>query len=132
MKPLAAARSSSGSQRRAAGPLRPDAARAHRCRCAGHRLRLHRQRHAAIPQSISSKIEVVYVFPLPEDAAVNDFVMTIGSRTIRGIIRERNEALRHLRSRPAQGKVASLLSQERPNIFTQSVANISNPASGST
>ena len=72
----------------------------------------------------SSKIEAVYVFPLPEDAAVNDFVMTIGSRTIRGIIRERNEARAIYEAARAQGKVASLLSQERPNIFTQSVANI--------
>jgi Ca-activated chloride channel family protein len=42
----------------------------------------------------SSKIEAVYVFPLPDNAAVNEFVMTIGERTIRGIIREREEAKR--------------------------------------
>ena len=35
------------------------------------------------------KIEAVYVFPLPHDAAVNEFIMTIGERRIRGIIRER-------------------------------------------
>ena len=40
----------------------------------------------------SSKIEAVYVFPLPHNAAVNDFIMTIGERHIRGIIRERQEA----------------------------------------
>ncbi|HKX61261.1 MAG TPA: VIT domain-containing protein, partial [Verrucomicrobiae bacterium] len=34
------------------------------------------------------KVEAVYVFPLPENAAVSDFVMTIGGRRIRGIIRE--------------------------------------------
>ena len=38
------------------------------------------------------KIEAVYVFPLPHNAAVNEFVMTIGERHIRGIIRERQEA----------------------------------------
>jgi Ca-activated chloride channel family protein len=71
-----------------------------------------------------SKIEAVYVFPLPENSAVNEFVMTIGERHIRGIIRERAEAERIYSEARSQGYVASLLSQERPNIFTQSVANI--------
>jgi len=70
------------------------------------------------------KIEAVYVFPLPENAAVNDFVMTIGERRIRGIIRERAEAEKIYEEAKRQGYVASLLTQERPNIFTQSVANI--------
>jgi Ca-activated chloride channel family protein len=72
----------------------------------------------------ASKIEAVYVFPLPENAAVNEFVMTIGTRKIRGIIREREEAKRIYDAAKNQGYVASLLTQERPNIFTQSVANI--------
>ncbi len=72
----------------------------------------------------NEKIEAVYVFPLPQDAAVNEFVMTIGERHIRGIIRERAEAERIYHEARAQGYVASLLTQERPNIFTQSVANI--------
>ncbi|MEK6703115.1 MAG: VIT domain-containing protein, partial [Planctomycetota bacterium] len=72
----------------------------------------------------SEKIEAVYVFPLPEDAAVNDFVMKVGDRTIRGIIRERGEAERIYAAAREQGYVASLLTQERPNIFTQKVANI--------
>jgi Ca-activated chloride channel family protein len=72
----------------------------------------------------SSKIEAVYVFPLPENAAVNEFVMTVGTRKIRGIIRERQEAERIYQAAKSQGYVASLMTQERPNIFTQSVANI--------
>ncbi len=71
-----------------------------------------------------TKIEAVYVFPLPENAAVRDFLMTIGSRTIRGIIREREEAQRIYADARAAGHVASLMTQERPNIFTQRVANI--------
>lgn len=71
-----------------------------------------------------SKIEAVYVFPLPENAAVNGFIMTIGDRHIRGIIREREEANRIYNEAKSQGYVASLLTQERPNIFTQRVANI--------
>ncbi|MCE9589209.1 MAG: VWA domain-containing protein [Planctomycetes bacterium] len=72
----------------------------------------------------SSKIEAVYVFPLPENAAVNEFIMTIGDRKIRGLIRERKEAERVYEEAKHQGYVASLLTQERPNIFTQKVANI--------
>jgi Ca-activated chloride channel family protein len=71
-----------------------------------------------------SKIEAVYVFPLPQDAAVSDFVMTVGERRIRGIIRERDQAEKIYKAARRQGHVASLLTQERPNIFTQKVANI--------
>ena len=72
----------------------------------------------------NEKIEAVYVFPLPQNAAVNEFIMTIGQRRIRGIIRERQEAEQIYRQARAQGYVASLLTQERPNVFTQAVANI--------
>jgi Ca-activated chloride channel family protein len=72
----------------------------------------------------SEKIEAVYVFPLPENAAVNEFIMVIGSRRIRGIIRERQEAEQIYTEARRQGHVASLLTQERPNLFTQKVANI--------
>lgn len=71
-----------------------------------------------------SKIEAVYVFPLPENAAVNEFVMTVGDRVIRGIIREKEEAKQIYEEAKRQGYVASLLEQDRPNIFTQKVANI--------
>jgi len=71
-----------------------------------------------------AKIEAVYVFPLPQNAAVNGFVMTVGERTIRGVVREREEAERIYEEARSQGHVASLLTQERPNIFTQKVANI--------
>jgi len=70
------------------------------------------------------KIEAVYVFPLPQNAAINEFIMTIGERRIRGIIRERKEAEKIYQQARNQGYVASLLTQERPNIFTQKVANI--------
>jgi Ca-activated chloride channel family protein len=70
------------------------------------------------------KIEAVYLFPLPEKAAVNEFVMTIGERKIRGILREKEEAQRIYEDARAQGLRASLLVQHRPNIFEQKVANI--------
>ena len=70
------------------------------------------------------KIEAVYMFPLPEKAAVSEFVMTIGKRRIRGILREKEEAEAIYREARAQGYQASLLTQHRPNIFEQKVANI--------
>ncbi len=70
------------------------------------------------------KIEAKYVFPLPQNAGINEFIMRVGERTIRGIIREREEAERIYEEARERGHVASLLTQERPNIFTQKVANI--------
>ncbi|MCB9881807.1 MAG: VWA domain-containing protein [Planctomycetes bacterium] len=72
----------------------------------------------------AEKIEAVYVFPLPQNAGVHEFVMQIGERRIRGILRERKEAERIYAEARAQGYRASLLTQERPNVFTQRVANI--------
>ncbi len=69
-------------------------------------------------------IEAVYTFPLPEDAAVDDLQMTIGNRIIKGLIKRRDEARKIYEKARDEGKRASLLEQERPNIFTQSVANI--------
>lgn len=71
-----------------------------------------------------TKIEAVYVFPLPQHAAVDDMTMTVGDRRIVGQVREREEARAVYEAAKAAGHVASLLDQERPNIFTQSVANI--------
>ncbi len=69
-------------------------------------------------------IEAVYVFPLPDNAAVDDMTIQIGDRTVRGIIKKREEARQIYEQAKAGGHVAALLDQERPNIFTQSVANI--------
>ena len=72
----------------------------------------------------AEKIEAVYTFPLPPDAAVDDMTMRVGERTIRGIIKTREEARKIYDEARRTGHVAGLLDQERPNIFTQSVANI--------
>ena len=70
------------------------------------------------------KIEAVYVFPLPHTAAIDDMTMTVGDRRIVGLIKRRAEAQAIYQEAIKQGKTASLLEQERPNIFTQSVGNI--------
>jgi Ca-activated chloride channel family protein len=72
----------------------------------------------------SSPIEAVYVFPLPHDAAVYDMEIRIGNRLIRSVIKEREEAKRTYEAAKSEGKRAALVEEERPNIFTASVANI--------
>jgi Ca-activated chloride channel homolog len=72
----------------------------------------------------TNKIEAIYAFPLPENAAVDDMTIQIGNRTVRGIIKKREEALAIYEHAKQTGHIAALLDQERPNIFTQSVANI--------
>ena len=68
--------------------------------------------------------EGVYVFPLPETAAVDHLRMKIGDRLIEGQIQERAKAKKIYTKAKAKGQQASLVEQERPNIFTTSVANI--------
>lgn len=74
--------------------------------------------------SSSTPIEAVYVFPLPHDAAVYDMEIRIGNRIIRSKIREREEAKRTYEAAKSAGKRTALVEEERPNIFTMSVANI--------
>jgi len=70
------------------------------------------------------KIEAVYTFPLPQNAAVDDMTMLVGDRAVRGKILRREEAEAVYEAAKNNGQMASLLNQERANIFTQSVANI--------
>ena len=72
----------------------------------------------------TTPIEAVYTFPLPDDAAVDQMKMHIGERVIEGEIKQRDEAREIYEQAKANGQTASLLDQERPNIFTQAVANI--------
>ncbi|NUN13338.1 MAG: VWA domain-containing protein [Myxococcales bacterium] len=69
-------------------------------------------------------IEAVYVFPLPENSAVDDMKIRVGDRLIEAEIKRRDDARRTYEEAKAQGHTAALLEQERPNVFTQSVANI--------
>jgi len=69
-------------------------------------------------------IEAVYTFPLSERAAVDAMWIRTENRTIRGEIKRREEARRIYDAARARGQLAGLLDQERPNIFTQSLANL--------
>jgi Ca-activated chloride channel family protein len=74
--------------------------------------------------TLAEKIEAVYTFPLPHGAAVDRMTMTVGSRAIVGVVKPREQARAIYQAARDAGRVASLLDRERPNIFTQSVANI--------
>ncbi len=69
-------------------------------------------------------LEAIYVFPLPDQAAVDDMEIKIGDRVIKGNIKKREEAKEIYERARQEGRTAGLLEQERDNIFTQSLANI--------
>lgn len=69
-------------------------------------------------------VEGTYTYPLPEDAAVDGMTLVVGGRVIVAEIRERAAAKRVYEAAKAAGRSAALTEQERPNIFTNTVANI--------
>ncbi len=69
-------------------------------------------------------LEGVYLFPLPIDAAVHGMTIQVGERTIIGTIKTREDATITYEKAKQSGKVASLVEQQRPNMFTAKVANI--------
>lgn len=69
-------------------------------------------------------LEAIYIFPASTRAAVYDMKMTIGERTIQAVIKEREQARSDYEQAKQEGKSASLLEQQRPNIFQMNVANI--------
>ena len=73
---------------------------------------------------IDRPLEAVYIFPLPSEAAIEDFELRLKGRVIRSTVKERKEAKAAYEKAKTEGKKAALLEQERPNIFTTSVANL--------
>jgi Ca-activated chloride channel family protein len=69
-------------------------------------------------------VEGLYVFPLPENAAVDRLWLRIGSRVIEGQVKEKEEARRAYAQARSEGKKAALVEQQRPNLFTNAVAHI--------
>jgi Ca-activated chloride channel homolog len=83
---------------------------------------------ATVRQTFRNKsdawLEGIYVFPLPENAAVDRLKMRIGEREVQGVIKEKAAAKAAYEQAKAGGQRALLLEQERANLFTSSVANI--------
>ncbi|MCX5883967.1 MAG: VIT and VWA domain-containing protein, partial [Deltaproteobacteria bacterium] len=69
-------------------------------------------------------IEAIYVFPASTKASVYGMKMTIGERTIIARIQEKEKARQEYEQAKHEGKSASLLEQQRPNVFQMNVANI--------
>ncbi|MEH2422096.1 MAG: VIT domain-containing protein [Nostoc sp.] len=69
-------------------------------------------------------LEAVYIFPLPDEAAVDDMEIKIGDRIIKGNIKKREEAQQIYEKAKQEGRTTGLLEQQRDNIFTQSLVNI--------
>ncbi len=69
-------------------------------------------------------LEAVYIFPLPDECAVDEMEIRIGDRTIKGSIKGRQDAQQIYEQAKQAGRTAGLLEQERDNIFTQSIANV--------
>lgn len=72
----------------------------------------------------STPIEAIYVFPGSTRASVHGMKMTIGERVRIARIKEKEQARQEYNEAKQQGKTASLLEQERPNVFKMNVANI--------
>jgi Ca-activated chloride channel family protein len=80
--------------------------------------------HQVFENQAGKPIEAVYVFPASTRAAVHAMRMKIGTRTIEAHIARKQEARAEYEAAKRAGQRASLLEQERPNVFTTSVANI--------
>jgi hypothetical protein len=72
----------------------------------------------------TSPIEAIYVFPASTRAAVYGMEMKVGNRIIKAKIAEKQAARQEYEQARSEGKRASLLEQERPNVFQMNVANI--------
>lgn len=66
----------------------------------------------------------VYLFPLPDGAAVDTLRLTVGGRKMEGVVQTKEEAKQTLETAEREGRKASLLEQVRPGLYTTSVANV--------
>lgn len=69
-------------------------------------------------------MEATYLYPLPEDGAVDTLKMVVGDRIFEGEIKPREEAQQIYEEAKANGQKAGLVEQHRPNMFRNSIANV--------
>ncbi|MFL6263218.1 MAG: VIT and vWA domain-containing protein [Thermoanaerobaculia bacterium] len=72
----------------------------------------------------SRPLNARYVFPASTRAAVHGMTLQVGNERIRAKIREKQAAKREFEAAKAAGKSAALLEEQRPNVFSMSVANV--------
>lgn len=89
---------------------------------------IDRAAHVSIRQTyqnnLSELMEAVYIFPMAAGACVTRFEMIVGERRVKGLVKERAAARAEYQEALNQGHRASLLEQERDNVFTVQVGNI--------
>lgn len=69
-------------------------------------------------------VEAVYVYPLPEDAAVDGLRIEAGGRVIEGEIQERAQAQRTYERAKALGRRAGLVKQVHTSMFSTRISHI--------
>lgn len=72
----------------------------------------------------SDHLEAVYIFPLAHSAVVTSFELKVGTRTVKGEVKERQEARQDYQAALSAGKRSALMEQERDDVFTMQVGNI--------
>lgn len=72
----------------------------------------------------SSPINASYIFPASTKVTIHGMQMQVGNQTVTAVIKEKEEAKQTFETAKSEGKSASMLSEERPNVFTMDVANI--------
>lgn len=76
-------------------------------------------------RNTSSKwMEATYLYPLPDDGAVDSMKMVVGQRVFVGRIKRREEARAIYDKAKAEGRKAGLVESDRPNLFRNNVANV--------
>ena len=74
--------------------------------------------------TFAEHLEAVYIFPLAHSAVVTSFEMRVGTRVVKGEVKERNQARQDYQAAIQQGKRSALMEQERDDVFTMQVGNI--------
>jgi Ca-activated chloride channel family protein len=69
-------------------------------------------------------IEAVYIFPASTRAGVYQMIMKVNEREIVAVVEEKQTARNMYEQAKQEGKTASLLEEQRPNVFQMNVANI--------
>ena len=69
-------------------------------------------------------MEATYLYPLPENGAVDTLNMVVGDRIIEGRIKPKEEAQQIYEEAKENGQKAGLVEQHRPNMFRNSIANV--------
>lgn len=73
---------------------------------------------------LDKPLHATYLFPLNHDAAVHRMTMEVGDERVEAQIQRIETAKATFQQAKQEGKAAALLTQHRPNMFTQDIANL--------